>query len=109
MRHRHIEREGEREAVGGVVFLLIPRGRDDYQALMAPAEHGVEADQDQREYDDRGPARLERLQEERNRAGKIAARYKFDGEHQDSRDHQADQSVTDDRPSPSRQIAGGWI
>ena len=84
--------------------------RDDHQALVAAAKHGVEADQHQREQDDGGPARLERLQEEVDACRQKSPRtIQFDGEHQDGGGKQRDQAVADDRPSAPRQVAGGRI
>lgn len=83
--------------------------RDDHQALVAAAEHGVEADQDKRKDDDGGPARLEGLQEEGDGAGKVAAHDQFDRKNQDGGGEKADEAIADDRPFPARQIAGGRI
>ena len=90
-----IEEVGRIERIAEIErFLVADEGqrqrqrRDDHQALVAAAEQRVETDQDQREQDDGGPARLERLQEEGDGAGEIAAHDQFDREHQDGRDRQ---------------------
>jgi hypothetical protein len=72
----------------------------DDEALVFTAKNGIKSDQDEGEYDDGGPGRLEGLQEKADRIGQAAPEYELDRENQDRGRRQRGETVSHGAPDP---------